>query len=92
MKSANPSLPDGWRLEAEVVLAWPSPAAADVARARAAMDHAVRLTPEDPRLLALRGLVLAAAGDGDGARAALEEAQRRNGRLAAVAALRARLR
>jgi eukaryotic-like serine/threonine-protein kinase len=92
MKSADASLPDGWRLEAEVALASPAPSADDLARARAAMDHAVALAPEDPRLLGLRGLVLAAAGDREEARAALAEAERRGGRLACVAALRARLR
>lgn len=91
MKAEDASSPDGWRLETEVVLARRSPLAADLARARAAIDKSLTFTPEDPRLLALRGHVLAASGDLAGARAALEQARARNGRLAWVKSLQARL-
>ncbi|MFO0585735.1 MAG: serine/threonine-protein kinase [Anaeromyxobacter sp.] len=92
MKVADPSLPDGWRLEVEAVLATPAPSAADLARARAASEKMLSLTPRDPRLLALRGHVLLAGGDREGARAALAKAEERGARLAWTRTLREKLR
>lgn len=92
MQAAEPGATEGWRLEGEVVLASHSPAAADLRRAESVLERAVAIAPGDARLLALRGLASAAEGDRAGARSALAEAERRNGRLAAVAALRAKVR
>ncbi|MFT3913077.1 MAG: serine/threonine-protein kinase [Anaeromyxobacteraceae bacterium] len=92
MKVADPSLPDGWRLEVEAVLATPAPGEAELARARAASEKMLALTPADPRLLALRGHVLLASGDREGARAALAKAEERGARLAWTRTLREKLR
>ncbi len=91
MAAAEPGAVEPPRLEVEIVLATPAPAPAELRRARAAADRALVLAPRDARVVALRGLALAAAGDRDGAQAALAEAERLNGRQAWVAALRARL-
>ncbi len=92
MQAAEPGATEGWRLEGEAVLASPSPGAPELRCAREALDRAVAIAPADARLMALRGLTLAASGDLAGARASLAEAERRNERLAAVAALRAKVR
>jgi hypothetical protein len=92
MKTADPTLPDGWRLEVEAILGARSPAPPQLRPARAASAPARKLDPTEARLHALHGLVLAASGDRAGAAAALAEAERRNPRLARVAELRERLR
>ncbi|MGC3997989.1 MAG: aminotransferase class I/II-fold pyridoxal phosphate-dependent enzyme [Anaeromyxobacter sp.] len=91
MKAVEPASPDGWRLETEALLAAPSPTPAELRRARASIERALQLTPADPRLHALDGLVLLASGDRAGAGAALARAAAGNGRLARVAELRERL-
>ncbi len=91
MKAADPKAPDGWRLEAAVALATPSPAPAVLRRGVAAADRALTLAPGEARVLALRGLLLAALGDRDGARAALAAAEKASPRQVRVAELRARL-
>jgi len=92
MKQANPALADGWRLEAEEVLLSTKPTPADLARARAASAKMLSITPEDPRLLAISGHVALAAGDAEGAKAALAKAEEHGGRLAWTKALRERVR
>lgn len=92
MKRANQDLADGWRLEAEAILATARPTPADLARARAASAKMLSITPEDPRLLAISGHVALAAGDAEGAKAALAKAEEHGGRLAWTKALREKVR
>jgi hypothetical protein len=92
MKSADPASPDGWRLEAEEILLRPAPTRGDLRRARSALSEALSRLDGDARLIALRGLAELRAGDAEAARTSLAEAERRNGRLAWVAELRARVR
>ncbi len=91
MQRADPKTPDGWRLEAAVALATPTPSPTALRHGLTAADRALTLAPGEARLHALRGLLLAALGDRAGAAEALSAAERANPRLARVAALRARL-